>query len=88
MGIRRRTATFVIDPNTPKSQRVYVSEGHKLIDEPSRKQVWYSIVVGRLIRRSGKRLKRPARADSRRFWTTTKADAWWHNEINRLEGVE
>lgn len=82
-----KATRFVIDPNTPKRDRVYAGEGHRLLDSPSRYQFHYRRRKGVVIYRTGKPHKLPVRRDALGFWTTVAADQWWHDELNRLEGL-
>lgn len=82
---RRTNATPYVDPNTPKKDRVYIGEGHRLIDSPSRKQLHYRRKDGIRIWSTGGRLKMKFRRDNDGFWTTVEHDRWWNDELDRLE---
>lgn len=87
MARNKQTNGFVIDPNTRQEDRVYIGEGHKLIDNPSRSQMHRRFKLGIVVIKTRKRLRCPHRRDTRGFWTTVAADQWFNEELNRQEGI-
>ena len=74
---------FAIDRWTPKTDRVYMGEGHRLPDDPSRQQLHYYATIG-IKRRDGSRVKLPSRMEVSRRWTTAAAYDWF---TEQLEGT-
>lgn len=71
---------FDIDEWTPKTDRIYMGEGHRLPDFPSRQQLHYAAVVG--IKHNGTRVKLPTRKEVKRRWTTAAAYKWFMNQLD------
>jgi len=83
-----RIQTFVLDRKTPREQRVYLTQGERLVDDPetapSYKELHRACVIGtRLGRtRKGRRVKCPSRIEPNRRWTTRVAYEWYLEQIN------
>lgn len=83
----RKPVVFVLSKDTPIHLRVYVGEGFKLRDSPTRKQLHDAFVVGCRVgrRHSGRRVKCPSRIGPAKRWTTAEAWEWYLDQLNGEE---
>lgn len=78
------SSVFVLKKNTPHHERVYMSEGDRLTDSPTRRQLHRACVIGCRIGRkhNGRRVKCPSRIGPMKRWTTVEAWEWYLDQIN------
>lgn len=76
---------FTLDKKTPKHLRVFMTEGHRLTDEPDPQQLWRACTIGSRIghSRNKPRVKCKSRigAGGKR-WTTAEAWDFYLDQIN------